>query len=280
VNLPKVSKKGFMLKNTKNILTAFVLVLVVISASVAQQAEPARTQADPRENIFTKGFRTKIFAVKYRNVDRLAAVLRSLMSSGAASISASSEFKSITVRDFPENLATMEEALQRLDTPSAPRPNIELHMHVLIASNTRGRPGGTTAPVPAELRDVLKQLGETLTYQNYELVTSDVQRLTTEMTRAVEVKGTAELSGENPTAPSLSMVYNHDLQSVSLIQTATGGPTVEIGYFRFTALIDKDPPGVGIGTALNLRDGEKVVVGTANMRNRALVIVLIAKLIK
>lgn len=269
-----------MLKNTTNILLALALLLIVISASFAQQADPGRPQETPRENVFTKGFKTKIFAVKYRNVDRLAAVLRSLMSSGAASISASSEFKSITVRDFPENLATMEEALMRLDKPTAPRPNIDLHMHVLIASNTRGKPGGTTAPVPAELRDVLKQLSETLTYQNYELVTSAVQRLTTEMTRAVEVKGTAEVSGENPTAPSLPMVYNHDIQSVSLVQNATGGPTVEIGYFRFTALIGKDLPGVWIGTALNLRDGEKVVVGTADIRNRALVIVLIAKLIK
>ena len=279
MNVPKVSKKGFMLKNTKNILTAFVLVLIVVSASFAQQAEPARPQ-ETRQNIFTKDFKTKIFEVKYRPADRLATVLGRLLSSGAASISANSEFKTITVRDFPENLATIEEVLKRLDTPAAPRPNIELHMHVLIASNNRSKPGGTTAPVPAELRDVLKQLSETLTYQNYELATSAVQRLTTEMARAVEVKGKAELSGETPTTPSSTMMYEHDIQSVSLVQNATGGPTVEIGYFRFTAIIDKDLPGVGIGTALNLRDGEKVVVGTADIRNRALVIVLIAKLIK
>jgi hypothetical protein len=35
-----------------------------------------------------------------------------------------------------------------------------------------------------------------------------------------------------------------------------------------------------VQTALNLRDGEKVVVGTATLRNRALVIVLTAKLIR
>jgi hypothetical protein len=269
-----------MLKNTKYIMAAFVLVLVVISASFAQQADTARPQETPRESPVTKDFKTKIFEVKYRPADRLATVVQRLLSGGSASISANSEFKTITVRDFPENLATIEQVLQRLDTPAAPRPNIELHMHVLIASNNRGKPSGTGAPVPAELRDVLKQLSETLTYQNYELATSAVQRLTTEMARAVEVKGTAELSGETPTAPNSIMIYNHDIQSVSLVQNATGSPTVEIGYFRFTAIIDKDLPGVGIGTALNLRDGEKVVVGTADIRNRALVIVLIAKLIK
>lgn len=35
-----------------------------------------------------------------------------------------------------------------------------------------------------------------------------------------------------------------------------------------------------VQTALNLRDGEKVVVGTATIRNRALVIVLAVKLVK
>jgi hypothetical protein len=42
--------------------------------------------------------------------------------------------------------------------------------------------------------------------------------------------------------------------------------------------LDKDQ--ARVQTALNLRDGEKVVVGTAALRNRALVIVLTAKLIK
>ena len=43
-------------------------------------------------------------------------------------------------------------------------------------------------------------------------------------------------------------------------------------------LPDKDRPRVQ--TALNLRDGEKVVVGTASIRNRALVIVLTASVVK
>ena len=78
------------------------------------------------------------------------------------------------MRDFPENIVTMEEAIKRLDTPATPRPNVELHMHVLIASNA----GGSTADMPAELKDVLTQLRGTLNYRNYELAASIVQRVT------------------------------------------------------------------------------------------------------
>ena len=42
-------------------------------------------------------------------------------------------------------------------------------------------------------------------------------------------------------------------------------------------MTDKDH--AGVQTALNLRDGEKVVVGTATIRNRALIVVLSARLI-
>jgi hypothetical protein len=35
-----------------------------------------------------------------------------------------------------------------------------------------------------------------------------------------------------------------------------------------------------VHTALNIRDGEKVVVGTATIRSRALVVVLTMKLVK
>jgi type II secretory pathway component GspD/PulD (secretin) len=162
-----------MLKTAKNVLAALVLLLIFISASFAQQAASGAAQKPDDDFVTEKGFKSKVFEVKHRNVDSLAKVLQQLGTGfKGASISANSEFKTITVRDFPENLVTIEEAIKRLDTPAAPRPTIELHMHVLVASNASRNAGGTTAQVPAELRDVLTQLRETLSYRNYELATS------------------------------------------------------------------------------------------------------------
>ena len=269
-----------MLKTTKNVLAALVLVFIFISASFAQQTGAGSAQKPDGDFVTEKGFKSKVFEVKHRDADSLVEVLRQL-SSGfkGASISASSEFKTIVVRDFPENLATIEEALKRLDTPTAPRPNIELHMHVLVASNASGA-GAATGQFPAELRDVLTQLRETLSYRNYELATSVVQRLT-ETSRGLHGKGTFELSRSPTSAGSVTLPYQFEINSVSLAPTPAGVPTVQIGEFEFSTGVTSQTLDnrTQVQTALNLRDGEKVVVGTATFGDRALIIVLTVKLI-
>jgi hypothetical protein len=149
-------------------------------------------------------------------------------------------------------------------------------MHVLIASDASG--GAGKKELPNELKDVITQLRETLSYRNYDLAASVVQRLTeTETPLGLTGYGTAEIS--DPTAPASTapVRYQYTIKSVSLVQNTTGAPTIQINEFLFTTLGDKDR--AQVQTALNLRDGEKVVVGTATLRNRALVVVLSAKLV-
>jgi type II secretory pathway component GspD/PulD (secretin) len=265
-----------MVKIRKNVPAALFLVLISILTSFAQQVSPTAAQKSESDFVTEKGFKSKVFEIKYRDADSIARVLRNLGSGfKGASMSSNSEFKTLTVRDFPENLATIEEALKRLDAPAAPRPNIQLHMHVLVASDATSS-AATNAPVPNELKDVLAQLRETLSYRNYELAASVVQRLT-ETPRLLTGQGTAEISGANPSSATTLMPYQYHINSVSLMQNPTGAPTVQIQDFSFSILTDKDR--AQVQTALNLRDGEKVVVGTATIRNRALVVVLTAKLV-
>ena len=271
-----------MLKNTNNVPAAVVLVLMFISASFAQQVNSSPAPKPGGDFVTEKGFKSKIFEVKYRDAASLANALRQLGSGfKGASISPNSEFKTLTVRDFPENLATIEEALKRLDTPVAPRPNIELHMFVLLASNSSANVSPSAAEIPAELKDVVTQLRETLRYRNYELATSVIQRLT-ETPRGLRGKGMAEISQSTTATGSLTLPYEYIINSVALASTSTGAPTVQIGEFTFStglmapATVDNRTQ---LQTALNLRDGEKVVVGTATLRDRALIVVLTAKMI-
>lgn len=256
----------------KRISVALSLAFCFVSASFAQQ--PAPTPRPEPDYVTEKGFKSRIFDVKYRDAASLAQVLRNLGSGfKGATVQSNSEFKTITVRDFPENIATMEEAVKRLDTPATPRPNIELHMHVLIASNA----GSSSTEIPAELRDVLTQLRSTLTYRNYELAASVVQRITT-TDRMLQGAGSAEVSAGTAGAGNIVMGYDYYLNNVSVMENAVGGSSVRISDFMFSAATDKDRPRVQ--TALNMRDGEKVVVGTASIRNRALVVVLTASVLK
>jgi len=262
-----------MFKNLKYTLLTLALVLAFLSASLAQQPNSSPSQKPEPESVTERGFKNKVFEIKYRDPSSLARVLSNLTSGfNGSSVYPSAEFKTITVRDFPENLATMEEALKRLDTPASPRPNIELNMHVLIASNAAG--AGTD--VPAELKDVVTQLRATLNYRNYEVATSIVQRLA-ETPGGLRGSGTAELPSSTPSVPSSAIPYQYFINKVSLVQNATGGMTVQIAEFTFMTTAKEIAQ---VQTALNLRDGEKVVVGTATISNRALVIVLTAKLIK
>ena len=258
--------------NLKYMLLTLALVVAFISESFGQQPTPSPAQNQP-EVLTERNIKSKVFEVKYRDPKSLVDALFYLGSdSKGSTMSANTEFKTITIRDFPENIATVEEALKRLDVPAPPRPNIDLHMHVLIASNT----SGTATDVPADLKDVLTQLRGTLNYRNYELAASIVQRLT-ETPRGLQGAGIADLPSTSPGTPNSSLPYEYNINNVSLVQNATGAASVQIAEFTF---VTWEKERARVQTALNLRDGEKVVVGTATIRNRALVIVLTAKLIK
>ena len=254
-------------------LTPLVLTLIIIPAVLAQQ--PSTPQEKPKEDFVTeRQFKSKIFDVKYREPSSIANVLRQLGSGfKGAGISANNEFKTLTVRDFPENLATIEEAIKRLDTPAAPPSSVQMHMHVLLASN---RVGPTPAgEIPVELKDVITELRGTLTYRNYELITSVLQRLT-ETNRGLNGSGLTQIPGTQ--SGVVTARYEFAVSQISFAPSASGAQAIHIQDFTFT-LVGEGIQG-RVQTALNMRDGEKVVVGTATLTDRALIVVLIPKIVK
>ena len=260
----------------RKLMRTFLVIVVfglILSPAVLAQSTSNNQEKSNDDAVTERQFKTKIFELKYRDPASVATVLRQLGSGFKGSgIGTNSEFKTLTVRDFPENIATIEEAIKRLDTPIPPRPSIELHMHVLVASNRSVT--GAAADVPTELKDVLTQLRETLNYRSYEMFTSVLQRLT-ETPFPHTGAGTAQIPGTSASTPAQ---YEYSIRAVSFVASQSGAPpTIQIQEFTFTL------QGEGIRgrvqTALNLKDGEKVVVGTATINDRALIVVLIPKLV-
>ncbi len=228
-----------------------------------------------------KGFKGKIFEIKYRDLSGLLQVIRPLGSGfKGATMSIDREFKTLTVRDFPENIASIEEAIKRLDTPQAPRPDIEFSVHVLIASTA----SGNREDYPAELADVVTQLKSALKYKTYTLMTSGIHRA--KEGGEVGNSGVAEsnLFSSVPTPPN-PIFYNYSLDSIT-IDTASGAPTVQIARFRFNMRVPLNLgtqvqyENVGFQSPVGLRQGEKVVVGSTTMGDKGLVVVVSAKLLK
>src|SRR5215212_2889945 len=119
----------------KTLAPALLVVALCAYGARAQQSQPPPAPAD--NYVTNTGFKNRVLEVRNRTPDYLLPVLK-LLTSGfkGAQVSASNEFHTIIVRDFPENIASIEDALKRLDTPQAPRTDVDLRMHVLIASPT------------------------------------------------------------------------------------------------------------------------------------------------
>jgi hypothetical protein len=264
------------------LVTVIALALACAPLAAAQQQQQQQPAPQYVENT---GFKNRIFEVKNRDPESVLSVIK-LLTSGfkGAQVSADRNFKTLTVRDFPENLAAIEEALKRLDTPETPRSDIEMHIHVLIASQG----DGAADQYPAELRDVIKQLDTTLSYKSYRLIASIVDRVK-DGTFGIGGRGIADVDVfARPSAPAageISASYSYNIQSVSLTPgPASGATTVQLNNIRFNFRTNAFTPGnmldTDISTSTTLRDGEKVVVGTTTLKDKGLILVVTAKIIK
>jgi len=257
------------------------------AAAHAPDQAKAATPAPPAESRYveTTGFKTKIFEVKYGDPGRFVSLLSALTSGfKGADVRFQPEFGTITARDFPENLAAMEEALKRLDKPQPPRPSLELHIHILIASDSAA-PGAQE--YPQELAEAIKQLQGTLRYKTYSLVASGIQRareggvgVNSSGSIGIGVDNSGVAVWGNPSATGLRVAnahYDYSIRPISIESSADGRRAIQVNDFRF----QMNWPGsnVGFNNPLTLRDGEKVVVGTTTIGNGAVVVVLSGKIL-
>lgn len=260
-----------------------ILILTALFAcfgtALAQQ-KPADAQSSFVD--FT-GFKGKIFELKYRSPEEISDVLRTL-SSGfkGAAISSNRELRTITVRDFPENIAAIEEAIKRLDVPKTPRPtaDIEVTAYVLIASTTETGNG----VLPSNLKNVVTQLQNTLAFKNYRLLTTVIQRSKLGGSRNesgnINSKGTAVMGEQN-----LSANYQFRVNGIwaDARENAATAINFENLVFSLSGVTPDDQRQIGLGeiqTQLTSRDGETVVVGTASLKDKGLILVLSNKIIK
>ena len=238
------------------------------------QPSPRAPEASKEESYVTeKGFSSRVFEVKHREPGDLAAVLRPLGSGyRGAAVSANRDFKTISVRDFPENIAAIEAALKRLDVAEAARKDVELRLWVLVASN--GQPAA--GRFPDDLKEAVGALKSTLTYSSYSLAGSFVQRVR-DGARGIRGEGVTDLAQASPgKAPGKNMQLEYGIFSLSI---EAGEPAGAIRLDGFSLSLVGDGR-AQLKTDVTLRDGEKVVVGTSTVQDRGLVVVVSARVIR
>ena len=258
------------------------LLIAIMSVTMLAHAQTTPTPAASDNYVTNTGFKNRVFDVQNRVPEDLVPVIR-LLTSGfkGAQLSASNEFRTITVRDFPENIAAIDEAIKRMDKPEAARPDIELRMHVLLASNQ----ATTLTQYPADLKDAIAELQKTLNYKEYYLMTSIVQRTRDsrgERAGFLQGSGSAEIGWPSTTAPGGAVrrivTYQFDASSIALSTNPSGGFEIQLGRFDFSLAV---PGNVAkIHSDVRIREGEKVIVGTAGFNDTALILVMTARVIK
>lgn len=279
-----------MFTNPIKIFISLMLLSLLAVAALAQQTSQQPTNKESNYVDFT-GFKGKILDVKNRNPADLVTILSPLASGfKGAELRPNSEFKTITVRDFPENIAAIEEALKRLDVPlpvsakpaNAPTPNAELRLQVLLAYNGESIKDD---PLPTDVQKVVKELQSTLTYKNYLSVTSIVHRgvLSVNSGSSVgSVKGQAVVSNALFDR-AVTLPYEMSFDGIFPEWKTDDNGRIYIRNFRFLIGGGNDIILTGqsqISTNLTLREGEQVVVGTSSLKDKGLILILSVKVIK
>lgn len=258
-----------------------------------QNAAPAKSNEPPKapapEYVDFSGFKGKIIEVKHRSPYDLISIISPLASGfRGARLVANRQPPSISVRDFPENIATIEEAIKRLDVPLPPKPpepatppappspDVEVYGYVLIAAQTEE--GGSNYPKTIE--DVIKQLQATLAFKSYRLFTTIAQR--TRMDGSVVNSGLAALADNSVVGQydfTINRISPRDYKDgVMVLPLSLNGISLRLNNLSGTG--GQNFGSARINTDVRIRDGEKVVVGTASLKDKALILVLTAKVLK
>jgi hypothetical protein len=277
-----------MLIKVFNAAAALALALAFTTDGLGQQQPPGQSKSP--DYVETRDFKGKIFEIKYRRPQEIINALAPLGSGfKGATVTYNDETQTISVRDFPENIGAIEEAIKRLDTPQSARveSSVELTIQVLLA-RTDAPPNYIPTPPPPSLNDVIKQMQNTFAFKDYQLVATIVQRAKTHSRfqggQAVYGRGDAIwLENYKRDDGSLNSQqnkanYEYRITGIEVSSNSSGGSSgaakIQLDTFYFTfgnAVVQTD---------LEVRDGEKLVVGTASLGNKAMILVLTAKVIK
>ena len=220
----------------------------------------------------------KVFAIKHADVDAIARTLRIF----TVSLEPNRELRVIGVRAPAALMPAIEETIRRLDVPAPPAQNVELTVYLLLGSDQEGS-------VAAELDNVVKQLKTAFGFKGFRAVDTVVVR--SRDTRPGHVNGLVRLDTESPNPSTYSLSYNG-----ASVDSDEKGRSIRLNGLQFKAnIITKTQQtegnavvgfernyDAGFGTDVDVREGQKVVVGKAAIgsTNSALILVITAKIIE
>ena len=239
-------------------------VILLAAPALAQQA--STSPPEPRVQ--------KLFILKYAN----PRTVQSLLGTFGATAETNPEMRALAVSATASQMSAIEDAIARLDVPSAAPKNIDLTCYMVIGSESDAGLGG---PVPKELDSVVAQLKSAFAFKNYRLMDVLILRARTGQNAQTTSSGGTGSAGMNTGA---QVITTFQIKSASI---GTDGTTIRIDGMRASSRVPLASgngqfsyTNLGLDSDVDIKEGQKVVVGRIGVTNdQALFLVLLAKVL-
>jgi hypothetical protein len=218
----------------------------------------------------------RIFDVKYVDVKELA---NACSVQGGVSVRPNEQFRTISTFGPLSVVEEIGECIKRYDTPkpAATSRDIEIVATMMLLS-----PKGTAGEaVPADLEPVVKQLKAIFGFTDFRILETAILRNREGMKG--EAAGTASSPGGGQPSTYQILYFN------SAVSRGEKGTVIRLDDVRFQMKVTLAQSGggfqytnVGFNTNLDIREGQKVVVGKAKIdgSDSALVLVISARAVE
>jgi hypothetical protein len=179
-------------------------------------------------------------------------------------IKADRDMRVVAVSAPAEAMSAIEDAVKRLDVPTAAPKDIDLVVYLVVASEQSSADGG----LPPELQPVAGELKKIFSYKSFRLLDSILLR--TQPGNRATASGTIAPIGDAKT-----MMYNFEVQP-SGVSEDSNGRLIRLDNLNLS-MSGGDRNG-GIRTEITVREGQRVVVGKSNIgAGGSLILVVTAK---
>ncbi len=245
----------------KRFLLALLLMALPLAAQEEKKAEAKLTSTQ------------KLFVLKYadpQNVQRLLQVFH-------ANIVPDRDMHVLSVDATPETMAAIEDAIKRLDVPSAAPTNIDLTVYLVVGHEGENPASGS---VPKDLDSVVTQLKNAFSFKSYSLLDVLALRTRTGEQAATTSSGGVVTNG-NSSAPVVTSfrINNAAVGSdgasihISKLNAGIRMPIVNGTQINYTEL--------GMNTDIDIKEGQRVVIGRLGIsKDQALFLVMTAKILQ
>ena len=245
-----------------------LLTLLLLALPLAAQEEK-KPEAKPQATI------QKLFVLKYADPQSV----RQLLQVFNASIDSNRDLHVLAVNTTPETMAAIEDAIKRLDVPSAAPANVDLTIYLVVGHEGDGGVGNS--PVPKELDSVVSQLKNAFAFKSYSLLDTLSLRARTGQQASTTSSGGAVPYGNNNMAAVIT--------SLRINTASVGGDGSSIHVSNLNAGIKMPVPtgtgfsyqDLGMNTDLDIKEGQKVVIGRLGIsKDQALFLVMTVKILQ